>query len=133
MSMLTHHLLFDHSQLALIHGPNIPGSYAILFFTASDFTSTIISHIHNWALFSLWLHIFILSGVISPFSRSILDTDQPGEFIFQCHIFLPFHIRMEYNHFPKSCQFKEELPHFVKTSQGVEKNQGLWVLMLPYK
>ena len=23
----------------MIHGPNIPGSYAILFFTASDFTS----------------------------------------------------------------------------------------------
>ena len=27
--------------------PNIPGSYAILLFTASDFTS-ITSHIHNW-------------------------------------------------------------------------------------
>ena len=34
----------------------------------------------------------ILSGAISPlFSRSILGTYQPGEFIFQCHIFLPFH------------------------------------------
>ena len=31
--------LFDHFQFALIHGPHIPGSYAILFFTASDFTS----------------------------------------------------------------------------------------------
>ena len=30
------HLLFDHFQFALIHGPNIPGSYAILLFTASD-------------------------------------------------------------------------------------------------
>ena len=36
-----------------------PGSYAILFFTASDFTS-ITSHIHNWTLFSLWLCLFIL-------------------------------------------------------------------------
>ena len=45
------HLLFDHSQFALIHGPNIPGSYATLFFTASDFTS-ITSHIHNWAFSS---------------------------------------------------------------------------------
>ena len=52
--------------------PWIPGSYAILLFTASDFTS-ITSHIHNWVLFSLWLHFFILSGVVSPlFSRSTL-------------------------------------------------------------
>ena len=84
-------LLFDHFQFPLIHGPNIPGSYAILFFIAWDFTS-IISHIHNWALLSLWLHLFILSGVISPlFSSSILGTYLPVEFIFQCPIFLPFH------------------------------------------
>ena len=93
MSMFTLaiHLLFDHLQFALIHGPNIPGSYAILLFTASDFTS-ITSHIHNWVLFLLWPHLFILSGVISPLiSSSILGTYQPGEFIFQCPIFLPFH------------------------------------------
>ena len=67
------HLLFDHFQSALIHGPNIPGSYAILLLTALDFTS-IISHIHNQVLFLLWLHLFILSGVISPLiSRSILS------------------------------------------------------------
>jgi len=66
------HLLFDHFQFALIHGPNIPGSYAILLFTASDLAS-IISHIHNWVWFLLWLHPFILSGVISPLiSSSIL-------------------------------------------------------------
>ena len=60
---------------------------AILFFTALDFTS-IASHTHNWALFSLWLCVFIVSGVISPvFSSSILGTYRPGEFIFQCHIF----------------------------------------------
>ena len=82
---------FDHFQFALIHGPNIPGSYAVLLFTASDLTC-FTSHIHNWALFSLWLHLFILSGVISLlFSSSRLGTYQPGEFIFQCHMFLPFH------------------------------------------
>ena len=65
-------------------------SYAILPFTSSDFTS-ITSHIHTWVLFMLWLHPFILSGVISPLiSCSILGTYRPGEFIFQCHIFLPF-------------------------------------------
>ena len=85
------HLLFDHFQFALIHGPNIPGSYAILLFTASTLASTT-SHIHNCILFSLWLHPFILSGVISPLiSSSILGTYRPGEFLFQCPIILPFH------------------------------------------
>ena len=79
-----------HFQLALIHGPNISDSYAILLFIALDFTS-ITSHIHNWVLFLLWLHLFILSGVISPLiSSNILDTYWPGEFI-QCPVFLPFH------------------------------------------
>ena len=52
-------LLFDHFQFALIHGPNIPGSYAILLFTALDLAS-VTSHIHNWVLFLPWLHPFIL-------------------------------------------------------------------------
>ena len=72
MSVHSCHLLFDHFQFVLIHGPNIPVCCAVLLFTASDFTS-ITSHIHNWVLFSLWPHLFILSGVISPpFSSSIL-------------------------------------------------------------
>ena len=85
------HFLFDHFQFALIHGPNTPGSYAILLFTASSFTS-VTSHIHNWMLFSLWLSLFILSGAVSPlFSRIILGTYRPGKFIFQCPIFLTFY------------------------------------------
>ena len=67
------------------------GSYAMLFFTASDLTS-ITSHIRSWMLILLWLHPFILSGVISPLiSSSVLDTYQPGEFLFQYPIILPFH------------------------------------------
>ena len=78
-------------QFALIHGPNIPGSYVLLLFTALDLAS-ITSHIHNWVLFLLWLNPFILSGVISPLiSSSILGTYQPGEFLFQYPIILPFH------------------------------------------
>ena len=85
------HLLFDHFQFALIHGSNIPGSYAILLFTASNLAS-ITSPIHSWVLFLLWLHPFILSAVISPLiSNSIFGTYRPGEFIFQCPSFLPFH------------------------------------------
>ena len=83
--------MFDHFQFALIHGPDIPGSYAILLFTASNLTS-ITSHIHNWVLLLLWLLLFIVSRVISPLiSSRILGTDRSGEFIFQRRIFLPFH------------------------------------------
>ena len=88
MSMFT--LAISYLTTSLIHGANIPGSYAV-FFTASDLTS-ITNHIHNWVLFLLWLCLFILSGVISPLiSSSILDTYRLCEFIFQCPIFLPFH------------------------------------------
>ena len=91
MSTFTLAVSFDHFQFALIHGPNIPGSYAILLFTASDLAS-ITSHIHSWVLFLLWIHPFILSGVISPpISSSILGTYQPGEFLIQYPIILPFH------------------------------------------
>ena len=49
--------MFDHMQSTLIHGPNIPGSYAILLFTALDLPS-ITSHIHNWVLFLLRAEAF---------------------------------------------------------------------------
>ena len=69
----------------------LPSSYAILLFIALDFTS-ITGHIHSWVLSLLWLHLFILSGVIFPlFSSSILGIYRASEFIFQCPIFLPFH------------------------------------------
>ena len=54
--------------------------------------ASITVHIHNWVLFLLWLHAFILSAVISPLiSSSILGTYHPGEFPFQCPIIFPFH------------------------------------------
>ena len=64
MLMFTCHLLIDLFQFALIHGSNIPGSYATLLFTASDITS-ITSHIYNWVLFcfcsvsSFFLKLFL--------------------------------------------------------------------------
>ena len=91
MLMFTLVIPFDQFQFTLIHEPNIPWSYATVFFTASDFTS-ITSHIHNWVLVLPWLALFILSRVISPlFSSSISGTFWPGDFIFQCPIFLPFY------------------------------------------
>ena len=59
--------------MALIHWPNIPGSYAILLFRA-EYLASITSHIHDWALFLLWLSLFILSGVISPLIYSSILT-----------------------------------------------------------
>ena len=54
--------------------------------------ASITSPIHNCVLFLLWLHPFILSGVTSLLiSSSILGPYWPGESIFQCPIFLPFH------------------------------------------
>ena len=79
------------TELNWTDGPNILGSYAVLFFTTLDFTF-ITRQIHSWASFPLWLSFFIPFGAICPlFSSSILDTYQPGGFIFQCHIFLTFH------------------------------------------
>ena len=92
MSTFTLAISFDHFQFALIHAPNIPGSYAILLFTASDL-AFITSNIHNWVFFLLWLHPFILSGVISPLIlNSNLDNYWPGEFISQLPIILPLYM-----------------------------------------
>ena len=67
-----------HIQSSLIHGPTIPGSHAVLFFTAWDFPFTN-RHTHSWALCSLWLSLFVLSEAISPlFPNSIVDIYQPG-------------------------------------------------------
>ena len=90
--------MFDHFQFTLIHGPNIPGSYEILLFTASDFTS-VTSHIHSWVLILLCSRcLFILSGVISPLLfSSILGTYEPGKFIFQCPIFCLFILFMAFS------------------------------------
>ena len=49
-------------------------------------------------LFLLWLHLFILSWVISPLiSSSILGTYRPGEFIFQCPFFCLFILFMGFS------------------------------------
>ena len=69
----------------------------ILLFTASNLAS-ITSPIHNWVLFLLWLCPFILSGVSSPrISSSILGTNRPGEFFFQCPIFCLFILFMGFS------------------------------------
>ena len=84
------HLLFDHSQFVLIHGSNIqvPMQYCSLqhqTLLPSPVTFTAGSNFHFGSVCSFF-------EVISPLvSSNILGTYQPGEFIFQCHTFLPFH------------------------------------------
>ena len=58
----------------------------------SPVTSTSGHCIHTWVLIPLWLSLFLPSGTLALlFSSSILSTYWPGEFIFQCYIFLSFH------------------------------------------
>ena len=84
-------ILFDHIQFALIHGPDSPGSYAILLFTALDLAS-ITSHIHHWVLFcfgsipSFFLELFLHWSPVACWG-----TYWPGEFFFQYPIILSFH------------------------------------------
>ena len=75
----------------MIHGPNVPGSYAILLFTALDFTFST-RPIPILALFPLWPSPFILYRAVPLFfPSSTLDIYQPGEFLFWYPIILPFH------------------------------------------
>ena len=66
-------LRLHHVQFTLIHGPNITGSYAILFFTALDFTFTTkhtATEHHFWfgpaASFFLKLLILVITLCSSP-------------------------------------------------------------------
>ena len=62
-----------------MHGPNIPGSYAILLFTASDLAS-ITSHIQNWVLFgfasisSFFLELFLQSSPVAYWAPTDLGS-----------------------------------------------------------
>ena len=92
MSMFTLVILFDHFQFTLIHGPNIPGSCAILFFRALDFTS-ITSHIHNWVFFFHFGSISSFSLELFLYSSPIVYWAPPdlGSSSFSVVTFLPFH------------------------------------------
>ena len=86
-----------------------------MLFTASDFTS-ITSHIHNWVLFLLWFHFFILSWVISPLiSNSILGTYRPMEFLFQCPIICLFILFMGFSRqeYWSGLPFPSPVDHFL--------------------
>ena len=78
------------NQFTLIYGPNISGSYPILFFIASDFmftTTELYFHFGPVASFSLEILVIALhSSPVAYWTLSIL-----GRITFQCHIFLLSH------------------------------------------
>ena len=131
MSMFTLAIFCWPLTFALIHGPNIPCSCAILLFTASDFTS-ISSHIHDQVLFLLWLHLFILSEVISSLiSSSILGTYHLGSPSFSVLSFSLFTLfmglsRQEYwSDFP----FPSPVDHIVSDLSTMPARHG-WPYLL---
>ena len=71
--------------------------HAILLYTALN-PASIISPIHNWVSFLLWLHPFIHSGVISQLiSSSILGSYQPGNSSFSVLSFCLFILFMGFS------------------------------------
>ena len=96
-------LCFSHPETAACKTEllRFPSSSAIAFHIPSCNNKSYISlpsHIHNWVLFLVFFHLFILSGVIPPLiSHSILGTYQPGEVFFQCLIFCLFILLMGFS------------------------------------
>ena len=83
--------IYCHFQFTLFHGHNIPESYAILFFIASDFTCITNINQQLGVAFALAPSLHSFWSYFSLFSSSILGSSWPEEFIFQCPISLPFH------------------------------------------
>ena len=93
--------MFDHFQCNLLHRPNIPGSYAILFFTASD-CIPITSHIHNWCCFhfgsipSFFLELFLHSSPVAYWAPTDLGSSSFSVISFCIFILFMGFSRQEY-------------------------------------
>ena len=81
------HLLCGHIQFTLIHRPKIPGSYAILFCTESDYFHR--HHICYQASFPLWPSFFILSE--QDFSSSSVAYWTPTDLGGSTYSIISFH------------------------------------------
>jgi len=86
--------MLDYIQFTLIHELNIPGSYAILFFTASDLTSTPhTSAVECCFFFCLVISFFLELLVISLCSSLVAywtPSDLGGAHLLVLYL-LPFH------------------------------------------
>ena len=112
-------------NLPLICGPNIPGSYAMLFFTALDFTS-VRSHIHNWLLFSLLLSLFILSGAISL----LLSSNLLGTNYLWAHLSVSYLFAFSYSSWGSHKQEYEVVCHFFLQWTTLCHNSPPWPVCL---
>ena len=93
------HLLFDHFQFTLIHGPNIPGSYAILFLQHRTLLSWPDTSAVECCFHFGSASLFFLKLLAIALSSSSVAYGTPSDlwgFIFWCHIFLPFHTVHEF-------------------------------------
>ena len=72
----SHHLLFDHFQFALIHGPNIPDSYAVLFFQHRfiSITSTSVHCFCFVSVSSFFLELFLHSSLVAYWAPTDLGS-----------------------------------------------------------
>ena len=88
-------------QFTLIHESNIPGSYAVLLFTALDFTS-ITSLIHNWVFFcfgsvsSFVLELFLHSSSVAFWGPTDLGSSSFSVLYFCLFILFMGFLRQEY-------------------------------------
>ena len=80
--------MFDHLQTAFIHGTNIPGSMQYCSLQHRTLLPSLVTSTTGCFFFFFLLHLFILSGVISP--ESILSTYWPGELSFCLFILILF-------------------------------------------
>ena len=92
---------FDHFQFALIYGPNIPGSYAILLFTALDL-AFITCHIHNQVVFcfgsisSFFLELFLHWSLVAYSALTDLGSSSISVLSFCLFILFMGFSRQEY-------------------------------------
>ena len=62
----------------------------------------------------LWLHPFLLSGVISPLiSSSVLGTYRPGEFLFQCPVILILFVGLSRQEYWSGLPFPSPVDHIL--------------------
>ena len=95
-----HHLL-EYVQFTLIHGPNIPGSYVLLFFSALDFSS-IPSHIttghcfHFGSISSFFLEFFLHSFPVAYWAPTNLGSSSFSVLSFCLFVLFMGFSRQEY-------------------------------------
>ena len=94
------HLLLDHVQFTLIHGPNIPVPYAILFFVASGFTLPPDTFTTEYCFCfgpdsSFFLELFFHSSSVVYLTHTNLEGSTSGVISFFLLLFMGFS-RQEY-------------------------------------